>query len=319
MALFNSGIMIRELRNGKGLTQAQLAEGICSRQTITAIEKGERKPDWYTFTQILRKLDVPPDRYFDSIANEDEVYVHNKLIQWNDLASKWNYEALKAEFAEAEQDKRFRCFLGQQNILRMKGVYHNLKGNPEQDFALSVKCRLEFLTNARPGFDIDKIDEYFLTMNERIALNGLCNSYDGLGEPEKSLLIRDKLMKLYEKNHSASDHMARVQYMDTIVNQASTLLDNVKRYEECIALADKGLKIAKGDNYSTVNYMYLIKIKASAHMRLGQKEEGEELVKRFLYFAYAMGENQPPPLSFEVIKKQFEDIYGYRLDLTLPW
>ena len=60
MAIFIVGMLITHLRQQKKLTQEQLAEGICARETITRIEKGERKPDWYTFRNIMYRLARTP-------------------------------------------------------------------------------------------------------------------------------------------------------------------------------------------------------------------------------------------------------------------
>ena len=53
MAMFNANLIMRELRKAKGLTQEQMAEGICSRSAIAMIEKGERKPDWHIFSGAM--------------------------------------------------------------------------------------------------------------------------------------------------------------------------------------------------------------------------------------------------------------------------
>ncbi len=68
MPLFNANMLIRELRKARGLTQEKLAEGICSRQTITKIENGERKPDWWTFKNIMLRLESDPENYMSDIA-----------------------------------------------------------------------------------------------------------------------------------------------------------------------------------------------------------------------------------------------------------
>ena len=42
-------MLIRVLREAKGLTQAELGEGICAKDTLSRIETGKRTPSKYVF------------------------------------------------------------------------------------------------------------------------------------------------------------------------------------------------------------------------------------------------------------------------------
>jgi DNA-binding XRE family transcriptional regulator len=317
MALFNSSFLIKELRNGKGLTQTQLAEGICSRQTITAIEKGERKPDWYTFSLIMRKLDINPHQYFASVANEDEVYVFNEAVKWQPLFGTMDNEAIKAAIKKADNDKRFASGTGKRYLLSLKRAFYSSKG-PYQNLDLSNQYALEDLKIGRPDFDIEKITDYYLTSNEVQAIADLLNNYGYAGDYDKAITLRMKLIENYEQRNQLVEHIARTLYISEILNLTYNLYE-AKRYGECIEWADKGLAFALGDIFTVSRYMRVLKNKAKAQIRLGQKEEGDLLMKRYLFFAYGVGENGDANVSYEVTKKDFEENFRYRLDLSLPW
>ena len=79
MSVFNVGMLISHLRKKKGLSQEQLAEGICARSTVGRIEKGERKPDWFTFRNIMLRLGQGPNLYYSDIATPDEMHVNPQV------------------------------------------------------------------------------------------------------------------------------------------------------------------------------------------------------------------------------------------------
>jgi len=52
-------------------------------------------------------------------------------------------------------------------------------------------------------------------------------------------------------------------------------------------------------------------------MKLGQEEEGKELYKKFQMFAYVL--DGYAAIDFAIVKKEYEDLFGGKLDLTAPW
>jgi len=125
MALFNANLIIRELRKAKGITQEALAEGICSRSTITMIEQGKRKPDWFTFSNIMKKLGVDPTRYFNDIASEDELYIYNQINVANKLLGSFDFDGVKVELEKMEKDKRFTKGLGYQVLVGYRSILYS--------------------------------------------------------------------------------------------------------------------------------------------------------------------------------------------------
>ena len=107
MAIFNVGMLVSHLRQSKNMTQEQLAEGICARATIGRIEKGERRPDWFTFSSIMYRLGQDPEAYHSSYADKDELYVINEHFKMDEYAKGFNYKALKEKLDELEKNPIF--------------------------------------------------------------------------------------------------------------------------------------------------------------------------------------------------------------------
>ena len=56
MALFNIGNFIKQRREELGITQAELAEGLCSLPTLSRIENGSHVPHGNTLRALLQRL-----------------------------------------------------------------------------------------------------------------------------------------------------------------------------------------------------------------------------------------------------------------------
>ena len=69
--LYSQHEIIKHHRELKGLTQSQLAEGICSRGHIVNAEAGTRKLSPFVFKNILHKLDLNPSDFNIGIDVED--------------------------------------------------------------------------------------------------------------------------------------------------------------------------------------------------------------------------------------------------------
>ena len=81
----NLAIIIKDLRNRKGLSQEQLAEeSKLSLRTVQRIEKGESIPRGDTLVKLSQALDVTPDDLLEWEIIEDNGYV--QLLNWSSIS-----------------------------------------------------------------------------------------------------------------------------------------------------------------------------------------------------------------------------------------
>ena len=309
MAIFNAGMLIAYLRKSANLTQEQLAEGICARESIGKIERGERKPDWFTFRNIMHRLGQDPELYFNDYADKDEIYVLEKFKQCEVYVNAFNHKKLKRELDMLEKHPLFaprtnkRNSLGYLVFLRLKA---NLHAQGEyKDLSLAMKCTLDCLRHRRPDFEIDKINEYFLSHDEFLLVNNLAIISRELEGLPAALDIWLKLKENHDRNYSLNpkdDNAYRVLVMNIAI-----ALKLSKRYEECLKIATEGYdkSLAHNDLKSFSRFLYQ---RAFCLMKLGQKEEGKALYKKFLMFAYVM--DGYANICFKTVMKEYEDEFG---------
>jgi len=159
---YNVNVLIRELRQAQGLTQERLAEGICSRHTITKIESGERKPDWFILQNVLLRLGIKPEQFQTDISemvSEGEAEVIKMRDRWQGYLSDFNHEALNDELKEyaskkVEGNSKTLQGRGYQVYLRFKAVLH-MHGQ-YKDSKLCLEYADKHMKLNRPDFDIEK-------------------------------------------------------------------------------------------------------------------------------------------------------------------
>jgi len=315
MASFNANMLMRELRKASGLTQKQIAEGICSRQTISMIESGDRKPDWYTFSNVMRKLNVDPTQYYNNIASEDEIELFKTVEEIEKLSRALDYEGLKALLDEIEHDERY---LKDYGYLHLLGLRSNVYAQgPYKNAELALKYSYEFLRIIRPNFEVEKIPKYFLSGTEIKAIQRLACAYGCANDFDKELQIKYMILENFKKNYTSEvDGTFRYIQCTLVTNIVRTLVLSVKRYDEAIQVINNNMALMRDAKMVSV-YMYTLMFKAVAYMHLGRKVEGEDAYKRCLMYAHAVGDNFAVNMTIENVKDFFKRQLGYELDIVV--
>jgi len=329
MALFNANLIIRETRKAKGITQEQLAEGICSRETIVKLEKGTRKPNWYVYRELLRRLGIDEDSAFhDNVVAGNEIELYQWLNGCYGMMSEGKYDVVLEEINKKESgnDPLWKSGLWHAMLLRLKTIFYAsslnepMVINPHAAPKPAIENALAYLEVFRPGFDMEKITEYFLATHEYDTLNWLANAYMAAGEEEKCVNIWWALKNNSEKNYTVSltglPHSMNKQYRQMLVTFGPNLW-RLKRYEEALQIAEEGLASFSIVSHPITNYFELQELKSSVLRDLGRVEEAEKIAKGIMLII--AGFDGHYGVDFTRAKKQYEEANGGKLDLTVEW
>ena len=86
---FSLGQRIRELRLRKGLTQIDLAAGLCTPSMISQIESDRARPSYKMLFAISERLDVPLERLLVDVELNLEVVSTYKMARAMVLAKEY--------------------------------------------------------------------------------------------------------------------------------------------------------------------------------------------------------------------------------------
>ncbi len=148
------GNKIREMRKAAGITQGELAEGICTQALVSRIEKGDIYPSATALYQISVKLGVDVNYFFEIGTTPRLDYIREVEKQLRYLRINRKYEEMMDLIKTEERNPLFyRDNEKLQLLYWHKGIYqYEVKKDSEASFSLLQKA-------------------YFLTANRKKAMS----------------------------------------------------------------------------------------------------------------------------------------------------
>ena len=239
------GKKIKELRKVVGLTQGELADGICTQALISRIEKGDIYPSATSLYQISRKLGVDVNYFFEIGLTPRLDYVREVERQLKKLRVKLKYDEI-LEIVKTEEKNPL--FLKDETNLQLlywhKGIYVN---------------------------EVEKNKDEALIILER-ALSLTYNKKKAMSEREMNIMISMGILEFSRRNHERAleiyeDVNAALTYNDQLSDKSikTRLLYNIARvltrlgnYHESIRYCEEGIRwIIEEENlygFAQLNY-----------------------------------------------------------------
>ena len=119
--------LLKELREAKGISQEELCEGICTRETLSRIEGGKRNPNKKKLFAMLKRMGVGRETYYGYIA-ADEYQLYEKVRIYFMREGKSQKETADAEIAFCELEKRLnRQYLINRQFLETEWAKREIK------------------------------------------------------------------------------------------------------------------------------------------------------------------------------------------------
>ena len=319
--------LVQALRKQRGLTQAELSEhsGIDT-ATLSKIENGHAVPKKNTLVTLLEKLNFDTSNAHHLFLSEKEVQ-HDEIVkQGNHHVQMAEFKAREAqdntadlrdflnkldqneEFFENVSNKqqyarflsKLNAYEAQRDVALVKRdaltikEYRQAKASFEYS-ALAVaslekaaKILYDALKLNIPLFELEKVDEYYLTKLERGLIMDLADVYDLKGETDKSIDIYKKLVK----DEAGGGTAKTSSYPGMIIHLVITLMYE-ERYDEAISYASDGIKFCV--TYGNTAFLpFLSGVKAYVMCNAyGINEDGTDEekkiakeVKELYYYAY---------------------------------
>jgi len=178
---------------------------------------------------------------------------------------------------------------------------------------LAKEYAIKFLQINRPNFELDNISDYLLSDDETILISLLAIIYRDLEGLPKALEIWLKLKQNYEKNYKLKT--PNMAHRDLLTNIALAY-KHLERWEDCLQAAEEGMDMSL-NNHDMRTYSRHLHLKGWSLLKLGRKDEGQVMYKKFLMFAYVL--DGYAAMKFETDKKEYLAEFGDKLDLSLAW
>lgn len=237
MAVFQLGPILKARREELGLSQEDLADGICAVPTLSRIENGERMPTKNHFEMLMQRLGYS--------AMSIDFFSDKLTFRLHELKIKTRYAYMAEDYSLAKT--RFDEFDGlldnPTNIDKQFSILYKTLLNKEQyDTTSRLKQFEDALKLTCPKYDTGYIP-HVLSYEEIILLNNIALCNDAAGDRNRAIFILYTLKEYYEHQIISTDEALRTQLM--ILYNLSKFLGLSGRYDECVEICDLGIRIAR--------------------------------------------------------------------------
>jgi transcriptional regulator with XRE-family HTH domain len=282
--LLNIGDLVKNRRLELGLTQAQVAEGICSRETINQLEHNKTLPRLFVIDKVLDKLTIDGDTLLTLPSSRQDIYslkkqseIHRHMYNTEKFPAEGGKnlrEALEALSNDMDIDESYKSFL-----LDFGYTHLYIYSEADQNLELGEARAIAFLRKYRPDFDFSELHTYYLTSYELNVISRLSCLYRLKNEPATAVYILEAIKTFQEEKQLDKDLRGfRPIFISTIMHLADTYLVSC-RFEETLALTNAYYPHLK-EHDSLRLVMKILYVNCLALLNLGRKDEGTEIFNK---------------------------------------
>jgi transcriptional regulator with XRE-family HTH domain len=214
------GTKIREMRKVIGLTQGELADGICTQALISRIEKGDIYPSATTLYQITTKLGVDVNYFFEIGMTPRLDYVKEVERQLRKLRIKHQYSEMMEMVRVEETNPLFKESTNAQLLCWHKGIYQ-FEVVKDQDTAFELLHKAYYLTAESKRALSEREMEILLTLgafhfSNECYQKSLCHYSKVQTGLSKAEWLQDKSIKTRLLYNIARVHTRLGNYQESI-------------------------------------------------------------------------------------------------------
>jgi transcriptional regulator with XRE-family HTH domain len=262
---YSFGEILKSLREYKGFSVHELAEGVCSGEDMTQFEKEEKYPTVDQLYKIAVKLNVELNHFFD-IASTD---TYNYAMAVTELIKKYkrdrDYKAINEIILKEQDNPLFKHTSLKQFLMWHEGICTYYL---DEDKELSAALLFESLAMTNP--DRKELNEREIEILTSVAII------------EKDSGNLDAAVEVFVEALNNLTELPQVQDSSIwlkILYGLSQALSKLARYEESLIYCSKGI-----DNCIYEENMYLFGElhyqTGMNYIKLGKLDEGKEYLEK---------------------------------------
>ena len=252
MGKYFLGKMIEKTRTFKRLSQEELANDICSVETISRLENGRQVPVKENFEKIMKKLGRETGEAYITL-DSDNLEIFDCKKRFEDYIKQYDFVKANQELVHIEE----MCSdtqLNKQYLKRAKALVQYSQHNISQDDFL--KELEEAIKLTLPQYGLKSIEEYPLVRQEIMILNTIAIAYVQKGDIQKAILIWKELNVILQNKYV--DMQEIIPLRISMLRNYSKSIGDIGEYEKAIKIADEGITLCKTYKIKNVLVPFLI-------------------------------------------------------------
>lgn len=300
--------IVRGRRIGMGMTQEELAEGICDPVTISRIERGESFPQQKILIALLQKLKWSGNHY-TLTAQIGEPRYHAITSRISMLTHTERFEEAEELLKELERKVKERTIFAEQYFLSMSSIAYQL-GKIDAETCLKLHKKALYLTMPEKMTE-EQLKHWYFSRMEVMCINEISYLCKEIGKEEELIKLLFVIKQFYERQPFPLRYY-RAGYELTMRN-IGNLLGNIGKDKEaieaeeaCISLA---LNLQKAGNLSAALYDKGWDMERLWKEQLYTKEESFAYIKASYAFNLFLGKKK----QYEHIRTHIEEVYKEKI------
>ncbi|MCD7944880.1 MAG: helix-turn-helix domain-containing protein [Clostridia bacterium] len=227
------GDTIRSLRKRAGITQEELADGICSPVSVSRIENGLQMPSGYVLDALLSRLGTSTYGLCGVYYKTDRQLLFERAARdVTELIRVGEIEKAKEKFGALSEPTSDDSISLQTYLFIRASILYYEKADDEDVTGIAKHA----LSLTRPGFDFDDFRGVPLTVEEANILCLIMASFSERGEKVKAIRLGEELIRSLRKNESSIGEF-RVMLINTAF-LLSQILESMGRYAEALSYCE---------------------------------------------------------------------------------
>ena len=297
--MYNAGLMIRELRKRKNLSQELLCDGLCEPPTLSKIECGKQNPTKKLFEALMSRLGSSAVAFNIPVTTTE--FIRGQIErQVASLFANSNYqiEELLSKYSSCSEymdklERQFYLFAKSVSGLKRKTLSAS-----EAFEALSESLKQTF-----PKYDTSKdFSKNLLTVFELIILNNIAITHYMQNQKTKGI---DLLLKIenYFSSHEIEIEEYAKQY-PVIADNLTAWLAEQKQYKKAFIFAKRGFDCCI--KYGKLSHLPILTYNLGfLSLCLNEEESGINYVNQSISLLKLMGRGS----DIEMIKQDFNSSF----------
>ena len=301
------GEVISYIRKKQNMSQAELADGICSREYIGQIEKGNKFPTTYMINQFCDKLDANIYDEYALLLQHGGFTQHQMIMTINDHIKPEKGHLLLDLVTEYENSGvpiEGELF---QSICYAKALYY---GNIERQIEKAIAYCLDGIHTHYPDFTIDSsLYLYRLNNIEVVLLQCLFNQYYRIGDTTLCILGQKKLHAYLSQKLLTTDYIVHKKLhfeLTSLILLSHNIFicgQNHIPFQELLDLIENSISLVKKYRYSE-NLSELLFDRTYLYYKLGNTDAYEASLSEAISISnFFVGEDETKKLIDWLNKK----------------
>ena len=275
------GEYIKSHREKQGITQEELCAGICSKSTLSRLERGKQTPGRDKLYALLHRLGLPEDRVFVVVSEHDvEIQKLKKSIKADVIEFEKTEQVDRPQLRERVMAKlnQMEALVDEDDAINRQYILSTqvTLGTPDGPYTPAQRRRLleKAIRMTVPGFSLDKVESFRYRLTEMTLINMLARTLSMEGKREEAIDLYSRLLQAIEKNGQELEGYPG-QFCLIAYNYAINL-GLAGRYAEALELVERGQATCVRHN----QFLHLpgfLAIQAECQFFLGEWEKSADL------------------------------------------